>query len=113
LIRGRAHAIRVLKIDPQTSLASALLGKPPFYAVKIYPGDIGASCGLVTNERAQVLRKDGSTVEGLYACGNDMDSIMAGIYPGPGITLGPAMTFGYLAARHAAEQSVWLRNAST
>jgi succinate dehydrogenase/fumarate reductase flavoprotein subunit len=80
------------------------LGKPPFYAVKIYPGDIGASCGLVTNERAQVLRKDGSTVEGLYACGNDMDSIMAGIYPGPGITLGPAMTFGYLAARHAAEQ---------
>ena len=89
------------------------LAKPPFYAVKIYPGDIGASCGLVTNERAQVLRKDGSTVEGLYACGNDMDSIMAGIYPGPGITLGPAMTFGYLAARHAAEQSVWLRNAST
>jgi succinate dehydrogenase/fumarate reductase flavoprotein subunit len=89
------------------------LTKPPFYAVKIYPGDIGASCGLVTNERAQVLRKDGSTVERLYACGNDMDSIMAGIYPGPGITLGPAMTFGYLAARHAAEQLVWLRNAST
>ena len=80
------------------------LAKPPFCAVKIYPGDIGASCGLVTNERAQVLRKDGSTVEGLYACGNDMDSIMAGIYPAPGITLGPAMTFGYLAARHAAEQ---------
>jgi succinate dehydrogenase/fumarate reductase flavoprotein subunit len=79
------------------------LAKPPFYALKIYPGDIGASCGMVTNERAQVLRKDGSTVEGLYACGNDMDSIMAGNYPGPGITLGPAMTFGYLAARHAAE----------
>ncbi|HEX2338643.1 MAG TPA: FAD-dependent oxidoreductase [Hyphomicrobiaceae bacterium] len=79
------------------------LAKSPFYAVKIYPGDIGASCGMVTNECAQVLRKDGSTVDGLYACGNDMDSIMAGIYPGPGITLGPALTFGYLAARHAAE----------
>ena len=78
------------------------LAKPPFYAVKVYPGDIGASMGLVTNEHAQVLRQDGSPVPGLYACGNDMDSIMAGIYPGPGITLGPAMTFGYVAARHAA-----------
>jgi succinate dehydrogenase/fumarate reductase flavoprotein subunit len=78
------------------------LAKPPFYAVRIYPGDIGASAGLVTNEHAQVLRPDGTEVEGLYACGNDMDSIMAGIYPGPGITLGPAMTFGFIAARHAA-----------
>jgi succinate dehydrogenase/fumarate reductase flavoprotein subunit len=81
------------------------LAMPPFYAVRIYPGDIGASVGLVTNESAQVLRKDGSIVAGLYACGNDMDSIMAGIYPGPGITLGPAMTFGFIAARHAAEQA--------
>jgi succinate dehydrogenase/fumarate reductase flavoprotein subunit len=78
------------------------LAKPPFYAVKIYPGDIGASCGLVTNEHAQVLRQDGTGVTGLYACGNDMNSIMAGVYPGPGITLGPAMTFGFIAARHAA-----------
>jgi hypothetical protein len=80
------------------------IATPPFYAVKVYPGDIGASIGLVTNESAQVLRRDGAVVDGLYACGNDMDSIMAGIYPGPGITLGPAMTFGYLAARHAAER---------
>jgi len=79
-----------------------LLAKPPFYAVNVFPGDIGASVGLVTNEQAQVLRQDGSIVAGLYACGNDMDSIMAGIYPGPGITLGPAMAFGYIAARHAA-----------
>jgi succinate dehydrogenase/fumarate reductase flavoprotein subunit len=79
-----------------------VLAKPPFYAVRIYPGDIGASAGLVTNEYAQVLRPDGTEVEGLYACGNDMESIMAGIYPGPGITLGPAMTFGFIAARHAA-----------
>lgn len=79
------------------------LAKPPFYAVRIYPGDIGASCGLVTNAHAQVLREDGSSIVGLYACGNDMNSIMNGIYPGPGITLGPAMTFGYIAARHAAD----------
>jgi succinate dehydrogenase/fumarate reductase flavoprotein subunit len=74
----------------------------PFYAILVYPGDIGASCGLVTDESARVLRADGTAVEGLYACGNDMDSLMAGIYPGPGVTLGPAMTFGYLAACHAA-----------
>jgi succinate dehydrogenase/fumarate reductase flavoprotein subunit len=80
------------------------LAKSPFYAVRIRPGDIGASVGLVTNESAQVVRKDGSIVACLYACGNDMESIMAGIYPGPGITLGPAMTFGFIAARHAAEQ---------
>jgi succinate dehydrogenase/fumarate reductase flavoprotein subunit len=75
---------------------------PPFYALEIWPGDIGASCGLVTNEFAQVTRADGAPIEGLYACGNDMDSLMAGVYPAPGITLGPAMTFCYLAARHAA-----------
>jgi succinate dehydrogenase/fumarate reductase flavoprotein subunit len=75
---------------------------PPFYAIEIYPGDIGASCGLVTDESARVLREGDTPIEGLYACGNDMDSLMAGVYAAPGITLGPAMTFGYLAARHAA-----------
>ena len=74
---------------------------PPFDAIRVYPGDIGASCGLETNECAQVLRA-GRPIQGLYACGNDMDSLMAGFYPAPGITLGPAMTFGYVAARHAA-----------
>jgi succinate dehydrogenase/fumarate reductase flavoprotein subunit len=78
---------------------------PPFYAIAVWPGDIGASCGLVTDEGARVLRADGTPVEGLYAVGNDMDSIMAGIYPAPGVTLGPAMTFGYLAARHATARS--------
>ena len=81
-----------------------VLATPPFYAIEVYPGDIGASCGLVTDPSAQVLRGDGTPVEGLYACGNDMDSIMAGYYPAPGVTLGPAMTFGYIAARHAAER---------
>jgi succinate dehydrogenase/fumarate reductase flavoprotein subunit len=78
---------------------------PPFYAIEVYPGDIGASCGLVTDACAQVIGAGGTPIEGLYACGNDMDSLMAGVYPAPGITLGPAMTFGYLAARHAAARS--------
>jgi succinate dehydrogenase/fumarate reductase flavoprotein subunit len=81
------------------------IGAGPYYAVAIYPGDIGASVGLVTDENARVLRADGQPVQGLYACGNDMDSIMAGVYPGPGITLGPALTFGYVAARHAARRN--------
>jgi succinate dehydrogenase/fumarate reductase flavoprotein subunit len=78
------------------------IDKPPFYAVAVYASDIGTSCGLRTNEFAQVLRADASPISGLYACGNDMASIMAGAYPGPGITIGPGMTFGFIAARHAA-----------
>jgi succinate dehydrogenase/fumarate reductase flavoprotein subunit len=77
----------------------------PFYAIEVWPGDIGASCGLVTDACARVLRHGGAPIEGLYACGNDMDSLMAGVYPAPGVTLGPAMTFGYLAARHVAARS--------
>ena len=79
------------------------IATPPFYAVQLHASELGASAGLVTNEFAQVLRGDGAPVPGLYACGNDMDSMMAGTYPGPGITLGPAMTFGYIAAHHAAQ----------
>ena len=73
----------------------------PFYAIALYPGDIGASTGLVTNEDAQVLNAQGDVMPGLYACGNDMQSIMGGVYPAPGITIGPAITFGFLAAKHA------------
>lgn len=74
----------------------------PFYAIRIYPGDIGSSCGLVTNANAQVLGDNDLPIKGLYACGNDMNSVMGGVYPGPGITLGPGMTFAYIAATHAA-----------
>jgi len=77
----------------------------PFYAVALYPGDIGAATGLVTDGDARVLDVNGVAIEGLYACGNDMHSIMGGVYPAPGITLGPAITFGYLAARHAVANS--------
>jgi succinate dehydrogenase/fumarate reductase flavoprotein subunit len=75
---------------------------PPFYAMAIYASDIGTSAGLATNELGQVLRENASPIPGLYACGSDMASIMAGAYPGPGINIGPGMTFGFIAARHAA-----------
>jgi succinate dehydrogenase/fumarate reductase flavoprotein subunit len=77
------------------------IAKPPLYALAIHPGDIGASAGLACDALARVLDADGAPIDGLYACGNDMESIMAGRYPGPGITLGPAMTFGFIAARQA------------
>jgi succinate dehydrogenase/fumarate reductase flavoprotein subunit len=73
----------------------------PYYAVRLYPGDIGAATGLVINEWAQVTRADNSPIAGLYACGNEANSIMGGTYPGPGITIGPAITFAYRAIRHA------------
>jgi succinate dehydrogenase/fumarate reductase flavoprotein subunit len=76
--------------------------QPPFYAMAIYASDIGTSAGLLTNELGQALRENALPIPGLYACGSDMASIMAGAYPGPGINIGPGMTFGFIAARHAA-----------
>ncbi|MCG2641687.1 MULTISPECIES: FAD-dependent oxidoreductase [Bradyrhizobium] len=75
----------------------------PFFAMRIYPADLGTAIGMNVDAQARVLREDGMPVAGLYACGNDMGSIMNGNYPGPGITLGPALTFGYIAGRHLAE----------
>jgi succinate dehydrogenase/fumarate reductase flavoprotein subunit len=77
----------------------------PFYAVKLYPGDIGAAMGLRTDADARVLDAAGAPIDGLYAVGNDAQSIMGGTYPGPGITLGPGMVFGHLAARHAGSRA--------
>ena len=74
----------------------------PFYAVKLVVGDLGTFVGLRANENAQVLNGDNRPIPGLYAVGNDAASIMGGNYPGGGITLGPAVTFGYIAARHIA-----------
>jgi succinate dehydrogenase/fumarate reductase flavoprotein subunit len=72
----------------------------------VRPADLGMAAGVRTDEHARVLAADGQAIPGLYACGNDMASIMNGAYPGPGITLGPALVFGYLAARHACGESV-------
>jgi succinate dehydrogenase/fumarate reductase flavoprotein subunit len=80
----------------------APIESPPFYAVAVAPADLGMAAGLVTNADGQVRDGEGQPIEGLYACGNDMQSVMNGAYPGPGITLGPSLVFGYLAARHAA-----------
>ena len=77
------------------------LRQGPFYAIALYPGDIGAATGLVTDCDARVMHTNGHAIDGLYACGNDMHSIMGGVYPAPGITIGPGVTFGYLAAKHA------------
>jgi hypothetical protein len=77
----------------------------PFYAVRLYPSDIGTSSGLVTDDAARVLDSSNQPIAGLYACGNDMQSIMGGTYPGPGITLGPAVAFAYVAATDAARRS--------
>ena len=74
----------------------------PFYGLEIWPADIAVSTGLSTDSHARVLDKAGQPIAGLYACGNDMASIMRGSYPGPGTTLGPGVVFAYRAAMHAA-----------
>jgi succinate dehydrogenase/fumarate reductase flavoprotein subunit len=76
---------------------------PPFYALRLYPSDLGTIAGLLTDAEARVLDAEGRPIAGLYACGNDMNSVMDGAYPGPGITLGPALVFGYIAARRIAQ----------
>jgi hypothetical protein len=78
-----------------------VISEGPYYAVKLYPGDIGAAQGLQTNEHAQVLNAQGQAIDGLYAVGNDMNSIMGGVYPAPGITIGPALVFASLAVKNA------------
>ncbi len=88
------------RMQPNPSLGQ--LVKAPFYAMPLYPGDIGSNGGLVINENGQVMSESGEPIPGLYAAGNTTASVMGKSYPGAGATLGPAMTFGYLAARHAA-----------
>jgi succinate dehydrogenase/fumarate reductase flavoprotein subunit len=80
----------------------APLQKGPYYAVKVVAGSLGTFAGLRVNDQAQVLDGEGRPIAGLYAAGNDMASMMGGSYPSGGITLGPAMTFGFIAGHHAA-----------
>jgi len=91
--------------DPQNKPNPCLkpIENGPFFAVAVYPAPLGAAAGLRTDPNARVLDGDGNPIEGLYACGNDMHSVMEGNYPGPGSTLGPAVTFAYRAAMHATE----------
>ncbi|MEU5834703.1 FAD-dependent oxidoreductase [Streptomyces diacarni] len=85
---------------PNPNLAP--LAKPPYYAVPVVPGDLGTKGGLTTDEHARVLREDGSVLGGLYATGNASAAVMGETYPGPGATIGPAMTFAYAAVGHMA-----------
>ncbi|MDO9599032.1 MAG: FAD-dependent oxidoreductase [Azoarcus sp.] len=101
--------------EPNPCLAP--LARAPFYAVAVYPGDIGTALGIRCDEDARALDATGQVIRGLYVAGNDMHSVMGGHYPGAGITLGPALTFGWLAGRHLArstesastpEKAIWL-----
>jgi len=78
------------------------ISHPPYYAAKMVPGDLGTKGGIRTDVHGRALRDDGSVIEGLYAAGNVSSPVMGHTYPGPGGTIGPAMTFGYLAALHIA-----------
>ena len=89
-------------VKPNCSLGP--VETPPFYAVQIYPGDLGTKGGVVTDAHARVLRDDGTPIAGLYAAGNSTASVMGRTYPGAGGTIGPALTFGFLAAEDAAGQ---------
>jgi 3-oxosteroid 1-dehydrogenase len=77
----------------------------PFYAITMVPGDLGTKGGLRTDVHGRVLRTDGSVIEGLYAAGNVSSPVMGHTYAGPGATIGPALTFGYLAALHIVERA--------
>jgi succinate dehydrogenase/fumarate reductase flavoprotein subunit len=80
----------------------APVGKGPYYALKLFMGDLGTFDGLTTDTVGRVLGVGAKPIPGLYAVGNDRASIMGGNYPGAGITLGPIMTFGYITGRHLA-----------
>lgn len=85
--------------------ASPTLGtleKGPFYAVQVYPGDVSTFGGIVTDQYARALREDGTVIPGLYATGTSTASVMGYIAPGAGGSIGPAFTWGYIAAKHAA-----------
>lgn len=92
-----------VNVKPNPCLAP--VAKAPFYAMRMDGGDIGTKGGLLTNAHAQVIREDGSVIWGLYAIGNCSSSVMGKRYPGAGSTLGPAMTFGFIAADHLCQQA--------
>lgn len=88
--------------DHKPNPAVAPVEQGPFYAVRMEMGDLGTFDGLKTTVPGEVLDRQGTVIPGLYAVGNDRASIMGGNYPGAGITLGPAMTFGWITGRHLA-----------
>ncbi|MDO8769772.1 MAG: FAD-dependent oxidoreductase [Burkholderiaceae bacterium] len=104
--RGRTAFNRYLadpENKPNPCVAPVLKG--PYFAVKVIMGDLGTFDGIQTSVVGEVLKRDGSAIEGLYAVGNDRASVMGGNYPGAGITHGPNMTFGFVTAHHIADKA--------
>jgi hypothetical protein len=100
--RGSTRYERVLgDADYSPNPCVAPLVESPFHAVRVIPGALGTFAGLLTDCRARVLDRQGQPIPGLYAAGNDLMSVFGGDYVGGGCTIGPAMTFGYLAALDA------------
>jgi 3-oxosteroid 1-dehydrogenase len=97
----RAHGDPTVKPNPNLGT----IEQGPFYAVAMYPGDVGTAGGIVTDEHARVLRTDGSVIEGLYATGNSTASVVGRCYPGAGASIGASFVFGYRAAQHAAKSA--------
>jgi 3-oxosteroid 1-dehydrogenase len=100
----RCHGDPTIKPNPNLGP----IEQAPFYAVRMYPGDVGTAGGLVTDEYARVLKEDGSLIPGLYATGNCTASVVGRCYPGAGSSIGASFVFGYIAALHASgAQSIW------
>jgi succinate dehydrogenase/fumarate reductase flavoprotein subunit len=102
---GKGDSIHDQNNGDRTVTPNPCLGKiskPPFYALPVVPTPLGTSLGLRADTSARVLTESGEVIEGLYVCGNDMHSAFGGEYPGAGAQLGQAMTFAWIAARHAA-----------
>jgi 3-oxosteroid 1-dehydrogenase len=93
--------------DPYHAPNPALgaINEGPFYALPVFPGDVGTYGGVVTDEQARVLREDGTVMEGLYATGISTASVMGRVYPGAGSSVGPSFVWGYVAAKHASAQT--------
>lgn len=90
------------RVTPNPCLGA--IEQAPFYAIEIWPGDLGTKGGIKTDASSRALTAKGDVIKGLYAAGNCQASVMGNSYPGAGATLGPAMTFAYLAALHAAKK---------
>jgi 3-oxosteroid 1-dehydrogenase len=96
-----------VNVRPNPNLAP--IAKGPFYAMKLWPGDIGTKGGLLTDREARVLDASGQVIPGLYCVGNNSASVMGPAYPGAGSTLGPAMTFAYRAIAEISGQPIALQ----
>lgn len=91
-------------VKPNPNLGT--IEKPPYYAVALYPGDIGTCGGIVADEHARALRHDGSPIPGLYVTGNTSAAAGGRYYIGAGAAVGPSMVFGFVAARHALDADI-------